>query len=35
MRGFDTQALSDADLDAVLAYLRHMAGRKAPDSVVH
>ncbi|RCS30539.1 cytochrome c [Rhodanobacter denitrificans] len=28
MPGFDTHALSDADLDAVLAYLRHMAGRK-------
>jgi mono/diheme cytochrome c family protein len=28
MQGFDTQALSDADLDAVLAYLGHMAGRK-------
>jgi mono/diheme cytochrome c family protein len=28
MQGFDPQALSDADLDAVLAYLRHMAGRK-------
>jgi len=28
MPGLDTQALSDADLDAVLAYLRHMAGRK-------
>jgi mono/diheme cytochrome c family protein len=28
MQGFDTQALSDADLDAVLAYLRHMARRK-------
>ncbi|MDW2982161.1 cytochrome c [Rhodanobacter sp. KK11] len=28
MPGFDTQALPDADLDAVLAYLRHMAGRK-------
>lgn len=28
MPGFSTQALSDADLDAVLAYLRHMAGRK-------
>lgn len=28
MPAFDTQALSDADLDAVLAYLRHMAGRK-------
>ena len=35
MQGFDTQALSDADLDAVLAYLRHMAGRKTPDSVAH
>jgi mono/diheme cytochrome c family protein len=29
MPGFDRQALSDADLDALLAYLRHMAGRKA------
>jgi len=29
MPGFDKQALSDADLGAVLAYLRHMAGRKA------
>ncbi|WP_426689626.1 c-type cytochrome [Rhodanobacter ginsengiterrae] len=29
MPGFDRNALSDADLDAVLAYLRHMAGRKA------
>ena len=28
MPGFDRQALSEADLDAVLAYLRHMAGRK-------
>jgi cytochrome c1 len=28
MQGFDTHALSAADLDAVLAYLRHMAGRK-------
>ncbi|MHB1056744.1 MAG: cytochrome c [Rhodanobacter sp.] len=28
MQGFGAQALSDADLDAVLAYLRHMAGRK-------
>ncbi len=35
MQGFDTQALSDTDLDAVLAYLRHMAGRKTPDSVAH
>jgi mono/diheme cytochrome c family protein len=29
MPGFDRSALSDADLDAVLAYLRHMAGRKS------
>jgi mono/diheme cytochrome c family protein len=29
MQGFDAKALSDADLDAVLAYLRHMAERKA------
>jgi mono/diheme cytochrome c family protein len=29
MQGFNRQALSDADLDAALAYLRHMAGRKA------
>ncbi|MEO8999604.1 MAG: cytochrome c [Rhodanobacter sp.] len=29
MQGFDAKALSDADLDAVLAYLRHMAGRKS------
>jgi mono/diheme cytochrome c family protein len=28
MQGFDRQALSDAELDAVLAYLQHMAGRK-------
>ncbi|KRE89343.1 cytochrome C [Frateuria sp. Soil773] len=29
MQGFPTQqALSDADLDALLAYLRHMAGRR-------
>lgn len=28
MQGFDTQALSDADLDAVLAYLRYMAKHK-------
>ena len=28
MQGFDRHALPDADLDAVLAYLRHMAGRK-------
>lgn len=30
MPGFSIQALSDADLDAVLTYLRHMAGRKLP-----
>jgi mono/diheme cytochrome c family protein len=29
MPGFNAQVLSDADLDAVLAYLRHMAQRKA------
>jgi mono/diheme cytochrome c family protein len=29
MPGFDTQALSEADLDAVLAYLRYMAQHKA------
>jgi hypothetical protein len=28
MQGFDAKAMSDADLDAVLAYLRHMAQRK-------
>lgn len=28
MPGFDRKAMSDAELDAVLAYLRHMAGRK-------
>lgn len=28
MPGFDKQVLSDADLDALLAYLQHMAGRK-------
>ncbi|TCI10660.1 cytochrome c [Dyella soli] len=28
MPGFDRQALSDADLDALLAYLHHMSGRK-------
>ena len=28
MPGFDTRALSDADLDDLLSYLRHMAGRK-------
>ena len=34
MPGFTRQALPDADLDAVLAYLRHMAGRKAPVHVL-
>jgi mono/diheme cytochrome c family protein len=28
MQGFDTQAMSDADLDAVLAYLQYMAKHK-------
>ncbi len=28
MKGFDRQALSDMDLDAVIAYLRHMARHK-------
>ncbi len=35
MPGFDRQALSDADLDALLAYLRHMAGRKIEPTVKH
>ncbi|MCP1610192.1 mono/diheme cytochrome c family protein [Azospirillum lipoferum] len=30
MPGFDQAMLSDADLDRVVAYLGHMAGRKAP-----
>lgn len=30
MPGFDRTVLSDADLDALLAYLRHMAGHKRP-----
>lgn len=30
MQGFDSRALSNADLDAVLAYLRHMVARKPP-----
>ncbi|WP_042690498.1 cytochrome c [Azospirillum sp. B506] len=30
MPGFDPAMLSDADLDRVVAYLGHMAGRKAP-----
>jgi mono/diheme cytochrome c family protein len=28
MQGFDTRALSDADLDAVIAYLKYMVGHK-------
>ena len=28
MRGFDATSMSDADLDAVVAYLTYMAGRK-------
>jgi mono/diheme cytochrome c family protein len=28
MPGFDRQALSDSDMDALLAYLQHMSGRK-------
>jgi len=35
MPGFDRQALSDADLDALLAYLRHMAGRKIESTIKH
>jgi mono/diheme cytochrome c family protein len=35
MPGFGPQALSDADLDALLAYLRHMAGRKAEPGARH
>lgn len=30
MPGFDARALSDPDLDALVAYLQHMAGRKTP-----
>lgn len=33
MHGLDKQALSDADLDAVLAYLRHMSHRKVATNV--
>jgi mono/diheme cytochrome c family protein len=32
MPAFDRSILSDADLDALLAYLRHMAGRKTSDT---
>jgi hypothetical protein len=28
MHGFDAAAMSDAELDAVVAYLAYMAGRK-------
>ena len=35
MPGFDRQVLSDADLDALLAYLRHMAGRKVEPIAKH
>ncbi len=35
MPGFDRKTLSDADLDAVLAYLRHMAGRKIEPAIQH
>ena len=35
MPGFDSQALSDADLDALLAYLRYMAGRKVAPPIQH
>ncbi len=28
MHGFDAAAMSDAELEAVVAYLAHMAGRK-------
>ena len=35
MSGFDRQALSDADLDALLAYLRHMAAHKVTPAIEH
>ena len=35
MTGFDRQALSDADLDTLLAYLRHMAGHKVRPAIAH
>ena len=35
MTGFDRQALSDADLDALLAYLRHMAEHKIGPAITH
>jgi hypothetical protein len=28
MKGFDKEALSDHEIDLIVAYLRHMAGRK-------
>jgi mono/diheme cytochrome c family protein len=30
MPGFDAAMLSDGDLERVIAYLTHMAGRKTP-----
>ncbi|MEO6799484.1 MAG: cytochrome c [Rhodanobacter sp.] len=35
MPGFDPRALSDADLDAVLAYLRYMAAHKIQAAIQH
>lgn len=35
MSGFDQQTLSDADLDVLLVYLRHMAGRKVQSTIQH
>ncbi|MEO8777796.1 MAG: cytochrome c [Rhodanobacter sp.] len=35
MPGFSPQALSDADLDALLDYLRHMTGRKVHSATKH
>jgi mono/diheme cytochrome c family protein len=29
MQGFDKEALSDPEIEEIIAYLRHMAGRKA------
>jgi mono/diheme cytochrome c family protein len=33
MPGFDAQKLSEADLDALIAYLSYMAGQAKPDAV--
>jgi len=30
MKGFDKEALSDREIDLIIAYLRQMAGRKVP-----